>query len=237
MKQFLILILSSLSINLFATQFIPIEINRQLDESDAVVVGKFIGSYSKVLPSQMVVTVNSFSLQEIAGIPVSEIPNVNNFEVYTPGGLWNGKRVSVSGVPHFKQGEESVLLLKKTLWGWTVQNFSLGKYSIVRKHGRRYLQSVIFPQHKLLGSIPWNYFHALVFESLKAELVPISSRVKNVVVNRQEHNNSRGPASITSTEEKEDKENSWGLIWLALVMALLGGGMTWLNSFAYDDDN
>lgn len=225
MKSITILILILYNFQLFAAQFVPVTMENQLLEADAVLHGIFQKSSSKKMPDNFIVTSHYFHLLEVAGINQNEIFNLDNFEVYTPGGTYNGRSVNVSGVPSFKKGEEVILLLKKNMYGWTIQNFALGKYNIEWVQDKKVLKSAVFPRHPRLGSISLDYFKSLVINELgQAMIKPSLDRYVDHGKNSLDKNN-RQPASIK--EKKKTAQSD--LMWLGLLLGLLGSIMTWYH--------
>jgi hypothetical protein len=236
MRKYLILLLF-VSFSTQAAQFIPVKIETQLKESDAVIHGYYRYSMVKKLPGDRIVTSHFFELLEVAGVAQNEIFNLNAFEVYTPGGLYNGRRVEVSGIPKFHKNEEVILLLSKTRYGWTVQNFALGKYNIVWDQKVKVLKSSVFPMHPILGHLDFNYFKTVVINQLGQSLVKPTpdnyidkSVTSEFVKSTKGVSHQRSPASVNRDELANEREQSnYQLIWMAIFLGVLGSWMTWFH--------
>lgn len=218
-----------------AAQFVPVKIEDQLHESDAVIRGFYRYSVVKKLPGDRIVTNHYFELSEVAGVAQNEIFNLNAFEVYTPGGLYNGRRVEVSGTPHFKKDEEVVLLLSRTKYGWTIQNFALGKYNVVWEKRDRVLKSSVFPAHPILGHLDYQYFKSIVINQMGHTMVkPTPDNYIDKTAQGELPKLSRGvaakrtPASVGQAEKKQE-DNGYQLFWLAILLGFLGSWMTWYH--------
>lgn len=235
MKWYMSLVFFLISFQLFGMQFVPIEMETQLSESDAVLHGVYQSSNVKKMPDNFIATSHYFHLLSIAGINQNEIYNIDHFEVYTPGGTYNGRNVQVSGSPTFNKGEEVVLLLKKNKYGWTVQNFALGKYTVTWDNNQKVIKSSVFPRHPRLGQMPLTYFSSLVIDQLGQALVKPSPDRYVHKENSNNKNSLRSPASVEEEVSSASQSQS-DLIWLALLLGIMGSLMTWYHQRSTDEE-
>jgi len=226
----------------WATIFMPISLDRQLEESNGVLWGSYQGKSYKKLPSGQVVSELAFKVVYSSGIQKEEIINPNSFKVIVPGGIWEGMVYQVSGVPSFKLGEESVLLLSKSNFGFRLSNLSLGKYNIQSSENGVYLSSEVFPKHSELGSIRLSKFQESLWtrfgEGLDQKLVdqevsvPKTQRARRSIASvmdtepvNKDDIEKREPASELSNEESAwgiSSSSKIGMVWLMVIFSLIG---------------
>ena len=101
------------------------------------------------------------SLSHQTGLQTNDLIYPGNFKIVVPGGTWNGMVQSVSGAPKFLVGEEVMLLLKESQYGFSVSSLSLGKYRPIKDGIDRHWQSVVLPEDKELGRITENRLEAI----------------------------------------------------------------------------
>lgn len=220
--------------DLTATTFVPITLEKQLVEAEAVIQGEFNGiSYKKTALGE-VVTEASFSKVRSSGLGPDEIPNPNDFRITYPGGVWQGIVYHVYNAPSFKEKQEYVLLIKKGRYGYVLSNFSLGKYDIKIDNGEKILSSSVFPSHPSLGKISYGRFNYLLQKTYGTELGNFSK--DNVVYRKMdtedeteiEGENARSPAS-EKIEEDKPATNGLNIFWPVIILGLLGGISFWIR--------
>jgi len=200
---FCLIILFSIS-QLQAMNFVPIELEDQLKESDAVIVGRFLGNRFKKLPNDEIITIGSFKIKTQTGLKYSNLLNRNKFDVYYPGGEWQGIEYKVQGSPEFRLGEDSLLFLKKTGYGFKVQNLALSKYEISYRRDEISFHSVVFPDHPRLGQFGMMELNSLLRERFNETLEEVPRF--SVLIHKK--NPSRRIASYSESRESDDNDSS-----------------------------
>ena len=215
------------SLNSWATSFIPVSVEVQLKESDAVVYGIYKGHIFKKGQSG-ILTVASFQVNKIAGIKHNELINKNEILVNYPGGEWGNTVYTVHGTPSFTMGEEVILLLNKSGDGLTLHNLSLGKYNIITKDGIKKVVSSVFPTHAQFGEISFEKFDNLVFQKIGERLRVVSEDKKVVIDDSKNYKRywvkrksiSRNISSVNeNNNEKQNEKNQ--IFWPLFVLSLM----------------
>lgn len=182
-----------------AMNFGPVPLEDQLKESDAVIVGKFLGSRFKKLPDNEIITINSFKIRTQAGLKYADLLNRNKIDIYHPGGKWQGIEYEIQGAPVFEKDEESLLLIKRTGFGFRLQNLALSKYDVTYKRDEINFHSVVFRDHPRLGHFSLEELNSLLDDSFNATLEEISQ----FSVSIKKNNQSRTIASYSDESEEE----------------------------------
>ena len=234
MKRWHLLFFCLFSIqNVNATQYVPVPLEIQVDEADAVVHGIFQGKTYKKLPSGQVVTQASFSLIESAGLYPGEVLNKNNFLVTYPGGVWQGLVYKVIGAPTFYAGEEVVLLLNKKERGYVIKDVSMGKYSVRRTlEDGEILSSSIFSDHPKLGKIKKTELDKLLKNRFGGSFLSTNS---DSFVYKKERKNRTAGREIASIRKGRDESETPSIsttsttFWIAILFGTLGGFRFFVN--------
>ncbi|PIP90915.1 MAG: hypothetical protein COV38_13705 [Bdellovibrionales bacterium CG11_big_fil_rev_8_21_14_0_20_38_13] len=215
------------SSSLFATTFIPLPVEDQIDATDSVVWATNEGKAYKKLPSGEVVTEYSFKLLQSSGLAEHKIVSPNSFKILAPGGLWQGRFYQVHGVAEFKKGESALLFLKQTPHGWFVNNLSMGKYNIIEDTEGTWFKNTVFPDHPKLGLISLKQMNQMLEHKFDTPLVGIDiDKYVHKTINNQhidsKNSNSyaRKPASIE--EALEPSESGYGIMWMMFFFGILG---------------
>lgn len=232
MKYLIGLFLFMMTFQLQATTYIPLGLDKQLDEADAVIEGTFQGQHYQRLGSGEVVTVASFKMDQSAGLAESETYQMNSFPVMFPGGKWQDIRHHIPGGPKFQMGEKVVLLLKKTQHGYFLSNFGLGKYQLSTEDNLTYLQSAVFPHHPKLGRISYKKFSNKVANKWGQPLERMELN-KYVAVPKKKKETSRSPASLDEPRaEVHEKQDPIG--WFIFALGMLGVLSIYLSRRQHD---
>jgi hypothetical protein len=210
-----------------ATTFIPLPLEKQFEDADGVIKGTYLGKEYRKINDRRIITEATFKINKSAGIKPSEIVNKNNFKVIYPGGKWQGLEYKVSGAPKFSEGEEVLLVLKKTPFGFAVKGLGLGKYIIVKKYEKYFYKSSVFPAHESLGKISQvdlnNSLLRIFGETLDSKMGDkfVFKPKKKIQIKK-----GRLPASISnreiSSEQLDTKEETSNPIWIIMLFAALG---------------
>lgn len=210
---------------IFSTTYLPIPIERQILESDAVIEGKFVGELYKRLPSGDVVTQASFASIKSSGLLSSEVVNPSDFKVLYPGGKWNGIVYHVYGAPKFEIGKEYVLLIKKNDYGYFPSNLSLGQYDIESKNGEKYISSSVFKNHPTLGKINYSKFNELLRKNFGHDL-SYERAEQSVYIEETEgpieNELTRIPASNDNEKIGDVNTDRSVIIWHAITLTVMG---------------
>lgn len=155
-------ILSLLSVVASATQFIPLSIDKQVEEADFAVEATLQSRKIYKNSNGLIMSDYTFRVNESFGFNESE------FHLDMPGGTFEGVTTMVDGAPNFPLHQVIFLLLKKVESKIYLSNFTLGQYKIIEIDGKKFYRSEVFshdPQigiiskekMKLLMSEKWNY--------------------------------------------------------------------------------
>ncbi len=200
----------------------PTTLDKQLEHIDAIVRGHYIGKSYKKLYGGQVITEAGIKVDTHLGLYNKDLLNKNYFKVYYPGGRWQEKVYSVQGAPEFTKGEEVVLLLKRTSQGHAIANLSMGKYKVIYKKNKIYLQSDVFPNHPKLGKIPWAEVKDKVYMNFGSFLKAPNGN--KVIVDTSRKKISSASRRIAQVDHKDiqEKEKNVPTFWLLVIFASLG---------------
>lgn len=211
--------------------FIPLSLDKQLEDASGVLKGKFVGLSYRKLGENKIITEATFQIIESSGIKQKDIINKNNFKVIYPGGKWQNLDYRVSGAPSFKLNEETILVVKKSPLGFVVKGLSMGKYLIEKNREEVYLKSSVFPDHPVLGKISLKDFNESLVRSFGSPLVGVKTdKFVYVPTKVKKKSSGRSPASVGNNrhiasevmDSNEDK-SSKSTFWLVILFAVLGG--------------
>lgn len=204
-----------------ATTFIETSIEDRMRQASGVLTIEYLGESYKKLPTGQVVTEATVKIIESTGIKSSEIINHNNFKIIIPGGMWQGRRYKVSGIPRFKEGEVATLIVKKSDFGFIMPNLAMSKFVKKSIDSKKYLVSPIFSEKKGIGMIKESEFKILTSQIFGKELAKINIDKYVSTTNEElgQKNIRRKPASKASETPKEE---SIPTIWFVLLLGALG---------------
>lgn len=220
-------ILFCLSFMSSATTFKPTSAERLVYEAEAVVHAVFQNETYKMLPSGQVVTEGSFSVIRSAGLNPNEIVNKNTFKIMYPGGLWHGIVYKVYGSPRFNPGEEVVLLLNKSSFGYSVHSLTAGKYKVIRERGNSpKLISSAFPNHEKFGEMDFSRFNLILANRFGSGFDEGHSDkfvyTKQIVTDHKNEYEEEVARRQPASEEERGPFNSNSTIWLAIIFGVMG---------------
>ena len=213
------------SVNIFATTFSPLPIEKQLAEADGVFIGHYLKKKTIELEDGKLATQMIFKMNKEYGLQ-SDLLGQEEIIIHYPGGKTSSKRVVVEGVPTFLKGEKALIFTKSINnrnWGL---NLGLGTYKIIN-YGREILMiNHQFPHHPVIGQVQLSDFETHLREVKKASF-------KEVYTYQEKGPYQRSPASVESSHplrkpassiEKDetvpDSENVWAFL---IVLGLFGG--------------
>jgi hypothetical protein len=234
-KLLMISILVIISNHLFATTFIYLPLEKQLQESDGVIHGRYLGQDYKRNRSGDVLTTAKFELIDFAGIDRSRALNPNSFVVSYPGGKWQGMVYKVHGTPSFRMQEEVILFVKEIGDGFMLTNLGMAKYNIFTADHKKYLKSALFPNHPKLSKIDFNSFQGLLEHRFGEPLTPPNTdklvdrvdrkghRAGKYIASNSKQSGGRSPASMNGDGSRSNEQKT-SVVWLIIILALLGGG-------------
>ncbi|MDC1173794.1 hypothetical protein OAT67_00230 [Bacteriovoracaceae bacterium] len=227
-KLFCTVFLIFFALRSHAATFIPVKVTDQVRDSDLVISGVPIGKTFKKIPTGEVVTEYTFKLNEIVGIEHSKIVNRNNFKVLVPGGKWQGVSYKVSGVPTFKEGTNSIVLLRKGKFGYYLTNLAMSSFSKSTTKNDDRIFSEVFRTQKDVGNIKIKRFNEILISKWGSPLQKIEEdkfvKVPHVKKSKGYNKDSRKrtPASFEHIEEKEKKSSFWLLFFIAFSGIVAG---------------
>lgn len=200
-----------------AMKLFPIPITKQLNESDGVIFGEFLGDSYKRMHNGKIVTESSFKIIKSVGITEKYLINKSLFRVYYDGGVYNGFRYNNESAPRFKEGKSYMVLLKRTSYGFKPYMDKLGVYDLKSDRESTHLISQAFPKHPKIGIVPYNTFD-LWIRTVYGSYMDSTHSDKFVYMPKKD--TGRHPAS-TFQAEAED-ETKIGIFWVALIFGFLG---------------
>lgn len=220
-RWFTVFLLISLTLSSKATTFIETSIEDRMRQASGVITVEYLGESYKKLPTGQVVTEATVKIIETTGIKSSEIINHNNFKIIIPGGVWQGRHHKISGVPRFKQGEITTLIVKKSDFGFILPNLAMSKFKMESIDSKKYFVSPIFSEKNGVGKIKVDEFKALTSQIFGKELkkINIDKYVSTSDEEMGQKNLKRNPASNI---EKTPEDESIPTIWFVLMLGVLG---------------
>jgi hypothetical protein len=141
-----------------ATQFIPLSIEKQVDEADFAVEATLQAHTVYRNSASAIMTDYSFIINESFGLTEKEL------HLDLPGGTLDGVTSMVDGAPNFEEGKKVFLLLKKVESKIYLSNFTLGEYKIVEIDGKTFYQSTVFSNDPKNGIISKEKMKSLMQE-------------------------------------------------------------------------
>ncbi len=213
-----------------ATTFQPVELEKMLQTSDAVVVGDFLESRSVQLEDGTLATESRFRIDRESGLEAQD-HGFADVLVYHPGGAIAESAQFVAGAPRFVTGEKNILLLKALpdgrLW---VQGLALGTFKVVQIGPRLMAINPVFPTHHGL-SLPLDVFQRRVAEVKGRSMSAVISD-KYVLELAKERawlppiersgGNSRSVASTWAGSDNSQEPNVLDSFWLIAMLSSLG---------------
>ena len=206
----------------FATMFIPLPFDKQVEEATSAVEVKLESSKVFKNSSGMIMTEYSFLVLESYNLSVDDTKN-HQLKLSMPGGTYDGITSMIDGAPQFNKDERSFLLLKKIDSKVYLSNFSLGKFKIQDLDGKPYYISEVFPMDPNIGKISKEKMIELMKEKWKISLIDqkVIPRIKALTSMRENRpmlknltDLDRGPAQEDSIDNKGIPLFFWGAIIL-----------------------
>jgi len=199
------------SVAVHATQFVPLSIEKQIEEADFAVEATLDSKRVHKNASGQIMTEYTFVVNEGFGF------NEPEFHLEIPGGTIDGVTSMIEGGPRFEEKSKVFLLLKNVESKIYLSNFTLGEYHIVEIDGKSYYRSEVFSHDPRIGIISKEKMQSLMKEKWQhTSLVPNPSPkneqvVTNIPVEIKSHDIVRIP---TQVEELEKTTLSTPLIFL-----------------------
>lgn len=234
-RLFVFLIFVLTSMNLFSTVFVETTVEDRLRHSTGALRVQYLGETYKKLPDGQVVTELTVKILEKAGVRSSDIVNHNNFKILVPGGVWQGQRYKVHGVPRFQHGEDSILIVKKSEFGFILPDLEMSKFKEVLVDNEKFYKSSVFSQKRGIGIIKEKDFKKLTLKIFNEELSQI---LVDKYVNKSEvhSSNKRNPASSSSIESASE-EDSFPVFWFSIFLGLFSFIPIIMGKWKKDDNS
>lgn len=155
------------SLHSMATTFIPIPVKDKVESSDVVIFGTYQGKNYKKNNQDKVVTEITFKVDKSLGLSFNQLSANSHFKFQIPGGVWGERSHTVYGVPQFAENDKTqkVMLLKSLNGEYWAHHLAAGKFNLVEKDGKKYLQSDVFSDQKNIGLIEFSKFEEILEES------------------------------------------------------------------------
>jgi hypothetical protein len=212
---------------IYGTTILPAPLSRLVSDADAIIVGAYRGSVTRVLASGEIVTEVNIELKKYAGLNANDLYNPKSFKVYFPGGTYNNRVVKVQSAPSFKENEHVMLFLEKRSFGYLIQNLSLGKFNYRKKGGEKeYFSSSLFPDHPELGHIELDKLRKSIQKRFNGDFVVLDKTMRGSLaptknVSSTTETNSRGLASELDVEEIPLKKSIVGIISILSLLIFI----------------
>ncbi len=161
-----------------ATMFIPLPIDKQVDEATSAVEAKL--SSSRVFKNESGQTVTEYSFDVLKSYNFSSNESENKqLKLTMLGGTYNGITSKIDGAPQFNENEKTFLLLKTVDSKIYLSNFTLGKYKIQEIDGKTYYVSEVFPLNPQIGRITQNKMIELMEKKWKVSFDVSNKAIRN----------------------------------------------------------
>lgn len=224
MKRLLVILSFLVTTTCFATTFLRVNVDQQIEQSDSIFIGHFLSQKSIRVEDGTLATQMTFQLTKEYGLN-SELFGLEEILVHYPGGSLDDETVRIDGVPQFNVGEKVALLAKtidNRLWGF---NLALGSFRIINYGNETLLVNGVFPNDREVSQIKIDAFERKV-KSIKGSSLKVVKSL-DVPVRPASQGKNRSIASIESPEENELEESSrpnnfWLLAFLAIAGAVGG---------------
>ena len=201
----------------------PTPIRDQIRISDAVVHGFYNKYRGMKRPTKgVIVQEHSLNLISIVGVNHHKIVNKRSYKFLTHGGEWPQTDQNHKYILQFKNGEEVVLFLKATDYGYSVNNHALGKYKVVSNGRKKYLVNEAFPENKRLSNLPFETVNTYIEEKFGTTLGATQNRfVYKETMKKQ----GRAIASLSSplnSKNTNDKQMKFYFLWPLIALGIIG---------------
>ena len=148
----IILFLTIGALNLFATTFIPLTIDKQIESASGAADVELISKKSIKDISGHIYTDYEFHVLSMINFTASDFDQ-GKLLIHLPGGTLDGLTTLVDGSPQFEIGKRCFILLKKVDSKIYLSNFTLGVYDYSFINGQNYLINEVFPNYPKVGKI------------------------------------------------------------------------------------
>ncbi|MDO9180792.1 MAG: hypothetical protein Q7U04_00220 [Bacteriovorax sp.] len=210
----------------FATIFMPLSFDKQVEEATSAVEVKLESSKVFKNSSGLTMTEYSFNVLESYNLSEDDLEN-QKIKLTMPGGTYNGVTSVIDGAPEFNKNEKTFLLLKKIDSKIYLSNFTLGKFKIQEMDGKVFYISDVFPTDPKIGKISKEAMIELMKSKWKISLmIPITNSERALALNASPETNNeikpllksgksfeREPAQV----EAEQKRDIPFFFWIAIA--------------------
>jgi hypothetical protein len=170
----------------YATLFVPLPIDKQVEEANAAAEVKLESARSFRDDRGMTMTEYRFNVLDSFSLAPEDL-DAGQLVMTMMGGTFEGMTSYIDGAPKFQIGKRNFLLLKKIQSKYYLSNFTLGQYDIVLVDGKDVLVSEVFPQDPKVGRISKEKMIELIKEKWKIShfLAPKESPSQMKIVNNK----------------------------------------------------
>jgi hypothetical protein len=213
-----LIILLLFSVSLHATIYQPIEIEKLMEEADAVVEGEITGKVFKKLPTGEVITEYSMKVSKSSGLPLKYLSNSSDLKIVVPGGRWQGHVYKIEGTPDLEKIKSTTLLLKKFEFGLAIASLGMGVFKF-DKQNQIYINNV-FEENTLISKLDKTKFEQIVSERFGESLTTITPDKHLTIASKVlESSKNRTPSSVVENNgDSKIEETGFGLILLILFV-------------------
>lgn len=201
----------------YSSTYEPVELEKLLEGSDAVVEGDITGKVYKKLPSGDVVTEYSMKINRSAGLPLKYLSNSAELKLLVPGGKWQGHIYKIEGVPDLEDVKKGVFLIKQIEFGLALSSLSLSIFTY-SKSKSEYV-NYVFKNNKNLSNFSEEKFSLAINNRFGSSLVAIEpDKHVNVLSSEIVKSPKRMPSSVNESNENKfwSEETGFGLVLLIL---------------------
>jgi hypothetical protein len=202
-----------------ATQFIPLPIDKQIDDADFAVEATLQSRKVYKNLSGAIMSDYFFVVNESFGFPEKEL------HLDLPGGTLDGVTTMIDGSPNFKENRKIFLFIKKVEGKIYLSNFTLGEYKIVEIDGKTFYQSVVFFNDPKVGIISKDKMVMLMQEKWHYTSTAPFVR-KNIVLKATDQPSTVNPSASLRKPAQIKKQDDGvfyvSLIWGGLLILVFG---------------
>lgn len=203
-----------------AITYVPISFDKLMDETQAIAEVVLVTKRSYKTPLGLISTEYTFEVRDSSGLE-NYLNSTGLLSFSMIGGSLDGYTTHIDGAPDFKEGEESLILLKIVNGNLYLSNLGVGKYTILRKEGEIFYQSTVFPEDKELGVVS----KEKMFGGLKLDqkhLAPTEDlKDKTSMVNHREELKNKLRAPAQAEDKSPTLVTGFILAWLVLMAVLM----------------
>ncbi|MBC7429153.1 MAG: hypothetical protein H7336_11105 [Bacteriovorax sp.] len=230
---FVLLVGSLLSINVHATSFQLMPLDKLVEESSSAAEVVLKEKKSFMNKMGMILTDYIFTVGESYNLESGDLDG-EFLKITMTGGTVNGVTSFIDGAPDFAIGEKSFLLLKKVESKIYISNFTMGKYKIHDEDGKTVYVSSVFPYDNDIGQVKKERMIDMLKMKYKITRVPdgepnfkpaIEGKIARGLFTKEPNFEKRAPAQ--EDEDAKNGENGAMAMWAFFALFMTSGATIW----------